>query len=92
MTQFVGKNPPFKLLVHVVHFEVEYPPAAQNPASVAVDVQLATTLVRVTDQQILQQRQYHVRREQVAFSTRFAVVALNEAWSETLNQLMKDLR
>ena len=92
LTQFVGKNQPFKLLMRVAHFEVAYPSPAQMPPAAAVDVQCEVTLIRAADQQVIQQKQYHVRREHIPLSTSQAVNALNAAWGEIITQIATDIR
>lgn len=92
LTQFVGKNQPFKLLMRVAHFEVAYPSPAQMQPAAAVDVQCEVTLIRAADQQVIQQKQYHVRREHIPLSTSQAVNALNAAWGEIITQIATDIR
>ncbi|UOG93706.1 MAG: ABC-type transport auxiliary lipoprotein family protein [Candidatus Thiothrix sulfatifontis] len=88
--QMLGQEGNYKLLLRVADFQAEYPKDAKDDA--AVEVVMDASLVRVTDQHLLGQHRYAVRKDAVPVSTGKIVEALNQALGEVIAALVADLQ
>lgn len=87
--QLLGKSGNYKLLLRVSAFQAEYPPQGKGSAAVALGME--SILVRAQDQHVLGQHRYDIRREQIPVSTGKIVEAMNQALTEVIRQMIRDL-
>lgn len=88
-SQLVSRDNNYRLLLRVSAFQATYPPEGVGTAS--VDVAMDALLVRVQDQRLLGQHHYAIHKTNVPVSTSQIVSALEQALSEALDALVRDM-